>query len=770
MSILLSATTVHAQDRHDFAVRSDLSLPVLEPQLSSDGLTLYHGVPTLIFLADPNPAMQGLRTTGPTAAEELASPETATASFSLTFLGSGQQDLWGQSCGNFPEEAKTALQGAAAIWAHTVRSSVPITVTACWADLNSSNVLGYSGGGSLLRDFSNAPRSNTWYAKPLANSFAGTDFDTSSQDMHITYNSGFTFYYGTDGNPPVGLYDMATVGAHGIAHGLNLAGSAQYSGGTGAFGYLTGFPNVYDTYLKSGDGTPLTSYPNPSTALGNLLTSGELWFDGAHAEAGNGGTLVQMYAPSIWAGGSSYSNLDYSTFAGTQNSMMVYAIGSGSANHDIGTVTSGLLKDLGWGLASDTYSLGGIVKAGDFFGPALEGALVAIAGKTATTDSEGNFSIPGIRVGTYTLTISKPGYGTYNDAAFIVSFDQRSLFILPVSLCSIRGKVLSGSLTGAPLEGAQVSYAGSTVITDSTGAFSIPGICGSYDLGISKQGYEYAIYTHYDVYGEQAGLIFDLIPYRYTMSGTVLAGVSATGPTALAGATVEIAGQTATTDSSGAFSITGIPAGTYTLTISLEGYLKMTWSTYTIANDQIGVRFPLYRPFYTVSGTVHAGSATGPVLEGATVTIEGKTAITSSTGYFSVTVPRPGVYYLTVSRQGYLTTSSVHYYVNGDQSGVVFILFPIPNYHMNGTVLRKSIRGPALAGATISIAGKTALTDRTGAFNLETIPAGTYTLTISRTGYVTSIITSYVINRDQDGLVFPLTHVKDQDSGNDDEQ
>jgi hypothetical protein len=170
--------------------------------------------------------------------------------------------------------------------------------------------------------------------------------------MHITYNSGFSWYYGTGGLPPAGTYDLVTVAAHEIAHGLNFSGLAQYSGGMGSYGY-DGSPNVYDTFMESGGGTKLTAYTNPSPALGSLLTSNDLWFTGSNANAANGGR-VKMYAPSTWSGGSSYAHLDYSNFAGTVNSMMVYAVSSASAQHNPGPVTKGLLKDLGWVLAGET--------------------------------------------------------------------------------------------------------------------------------------------------------------------------------------------------------------------------------------------------------------------------------------------------------------------------------------------------------------------------------------------------------------------------------
>jgi hypothetical protein len=106
--------------------------------------------------------------------------------------------------------------------------------------------------------------------------------------------------------------------------------------------------------MEDSGGTKLTSYTNSSTELGSLLTSGSLWFNGSNANAANGGTRVKMYAPSPWVVGSSYSHLDYNTFAGTANRMMVWAVGSGSANHNPGPVTTGLLKDLGWALAGES--------------------------------------------------------------------------------------------------------------------------------------------------------------------------------------------------------------------------------------------------------------------------------------------------------------------------------------------------------------------------------------------------------------------------------
>lgn len=319
----------------------------LQPQLSSDGKSLSFAVPVRVVVAD-EAASPKARIRPPSDIKSLQ--KSATATFQITYNAAGTQDPWGETCLAFPEAAKAAYVAASAVWGNILKSSVPIRIKTCWANLGSSSILGYSGGGSSYRNFSGAPQANTWYNESLANALHGSRLGTDTQDMYITYNTNFNWYFGVDGNTPTGQYDLMTVVLHEIAHGLNFSGSANYSGGTGSWG-MSGYPEIYDRFMEDGSGNALLNtslYPNPSTALGGLLTSTNLWFDGSNANAANGGTRVKMYSPRTWSGGSSYSHLDYTTFSGTINRLMVYAISSGTPTHDPGPVTKGLLKDLGW--------------------------------------------------------------------------------------------------------------------------------------------------------------------------------------------------------------------------------------------------------------------------------------------------------------------------------------------------------------------------------------------------------------------------------------
>lgn len=267
------------------------------------------------------------------------------SNFSITYISEPFKDVFGQPCYAYPNDAINAFDFASTIWATTIVSSVPITIRACWADLGTTNILGYSGSYNHI-NFPNNPLPNTWYSSSLANSFIGSDYSPGNYDIHITFNKNYDWYFGIDANPPLNTMDFVTVATHEIAHGLNFSGTAMYDSGTYTLGW-EGYPNIYDRFIKNGTGISIVDYIG-SINLGSQLISDDLWFHGSKAMLANQGTRVKIYAPPIWKAGSSYSHLDYNTFSNTDNGLMVYAISSGTAYHNPGPVTIGLLQDLGW--------------------------------------------------------------------------------------------------------------------------------------------------------------------------------------------------------------------------------------------------------------------------------------------------------------------------------------------------------------------------------------------------------------------------------------
>jgi hypothetical protein len=86
-----------------------------------------------------------------------------TASFSINYLAPGTTDFNGATCLAWDPSAQAAYTYAASVWATLINSSVPIKINACWSNLGSPSILGYSGS-YLSSDFPGAPRSGTWYS------------------------------------------------------------------------------------------------------------------------------------------------------------------------------------------------------------------------------------------------------------------------------------------------------------------------------------------------------------------------------------------------------------------------------------------------------------------------------------------------------------------------------------------------------------------------------------------------------------------------------
>ncbi len=278
---------------------------------------------------------------------------------SVNYLPPGTTNALGDDCLTWPSGSQAAFSYAASIWASLLNSTVPIKINACWANLD-YGVLGHSAAEGFYRDFFGAPVAGTWYPVALANALSGTDLndvdgtdddgfnDDADAEMEIAYSSnGISWYFGTDGNTPMGQYDFVSVVLHEICHALGFDGTMQVSSGLGYWGWDTGYPAIYDRFTENGFGTGLLTYLSGSSALATQLTSNNVYFDGPNANAANGNNRPKLYAPSTWQPGSSYAHLD-ETFNGTENALMTYSLDDGESVHNPGPVTQGILKDLGW--------------------------------------------------------------------------------------------------------------------------------------------------------------------------------------------------------------------------------------------------------------------------------------------------------------------------------------------------------------------------------------------------------------------------------------
>lgn len=317
----------------------------------------------------------------------------------------------------FTPEAQAAFQYAVDIWASLLNSPVTIVVNATFESLG-GNTLGFAGADGIFRNFPGAIEPNTFYPQALANKLRGSDNDITSPDIFCSFNSDFNWYYGTDGNTPGGQYDFATVVLHELCHGLGFFGSANVDNGNGFIGFL-GDPVIYDIFVETGAGTAITALPNGTSTLGNALTGNDLFWNGPEGVAGNNNTQPRMYAPSTWAGGSSYSHLNEGTYSsGSINALMTPFLGTAEAIHDPGPIVQGIFTDIGW-------TLGGC-------------SILSVTPGTQTT--------------------CNPATNTYNQQ-LIIEYElepQPSLLVVNGSLYTVTGSPQTISLNGLPSDGQPV--------------------------------------------------------------------------------------------------------------------------------------------------------------------------------------------------------------------------------------------------------------------------------------------------------------------------
>ncbi len=262
----------------------------------------------------------------------------------------------------FTDEAREAFQYAIDIWNSLIRSPVPIRIEASFVDMGGFEDGAIILGGARPAGWKSPGSLDLWFPEALADKRAGRDLTDDEPDIITRFNSheDANWYFGTDGNTPSGKTDFVSTVLHEIAHGLGFFSFARveegsirtFSASVGR-GKLRGstpkLPYIYDFFVENGSGTTILSFRDPSFALENQITSNDLFWNGKKGTAANGGILPHLYAPSSWGEGSSYTHLDEITFpAGTQNSLMTPYLANQEAIHDPGSITLGMLEDMGW--------------------------------------------------------------------------------------------------------------------------------------------------------------------------------------------------------------------------------------------------------------------------------------------------------------------------------------------------------------------------------------------------------------------------------------
>ncbi len=234
---------------------------------------------------------------------------------------------------------------------------------------------------------------------------------------------------------------------------------------------------------------------------------------------------------------------------------------------------------------------------------------------------------------------------------------------------------------GGALSGVTMTLSGAaagTALSSIGGNYSFPGLAaGTYTVTPNLTGYSFTP-TSITVTVNNGNIIgqnftaTSVSGGTYSLSGTV----TTSGGSALAGVTMALSGTasgTATTDTNGNYTFTGLVNGTYTVTPSLSGYtFSPSSATVTVSGANItGVNFT-----GTSSSTGATNSISGKVtlsngspLAGVTVTLSGAASgsvNTNGTGNYNFTGLANGTYTITPGKNRYtFTPSSITVTVNG---------------------------------------------------------------------------------------------------------
>jgi hypothetical protein len=202
------------------------------------------------------------------------------------------------------------------------------------------------------------------------------------------------------------------------------------------------------------------------------------------------------------------------------------------------------------------------------------------------------------------------------------AMDQSPTTGFAVHGCATTGKV-SGTITqqgaGTALSGVTVTAGGSSVTTGAAGTFELTLAPGPVTVTASKAGFVSSSVSRTVTTGGTVSASMALTP---TGATTTLSGTVVDQSSPVAGASVSVAGQSATSDASGAFQFT-LPAGTVTLTVSKPGFVVNTSQVTLVAGTPKTVTVALVRASGDQPPVLELDGASGTSLEQAHLVLAG---------------------------------------------------------------------------------------------------------------------------------------------------
>ncbi|MDX9752809.1 MAG: carboxypeptidase regulatory-like domain-containing protein [bacterium] len=432
-----------------------------------------------------------------------------------------------------------------------------------------------------------------------------------------------------------------------------------------------------------------------------------------------------------------------------------------------------------------------------------EGVQVQIPGTQfrAITNAEGNFSIVGLPQGPYTAVISAEGYPEIRQEfeiapAKTVSLQEIILSPIPVPVGVLVGII---HLTGeSNHEGILVSLIGTPFVTrtDSNGFFKIESIPpGTYQVLAIKEAWLPATQDEIHIIDRQETQLpkLELIsldqlqarsePQSSLGAYSIRGNAFLEGESAHNGIRVELADAPDTfthTSEQGFFELVGLDEKPHSLILSCSGYIEQTIADVipSPATTTSSAGFVTLQKDITASTGMgimqgHVYLANQPNHANTIVRLLGvsQTVVTDTDGrYLFIGIPT-GEYVLIAEHPGYAEGRLASVRVLPEQ------ITPIPDLTLesSGESMPEGngiIRGSAIlegesdhGGVTVAVGGTslTTVTTGDGAYTLENVPFGAYTLIFAKGGYKNAYLEGIGVQVEQITQLEPVVLQKDID-------
>jgi len=340
---------------------------------------------------------------------------------------------------------------------------------------------------------------------------------------------------------------------------------------------------------------------------------------------------------------------------------------------------------------------------------------------------------------------------------------------------------LGNRISGATVAATSGPSAPAQTTTAADGSFLLSRLnAGNYVFTANRSGYTGTSRSFTVNAGVNARIDFT-IRSETTQGGVVQGHVTQRGTsTPIGGARVDLTGgagvpsQSTTTDESGFYSFSNLNTGRIRLAVTRAGYYNESRQLSVTQGRSITADFALRlraSQLATLSGVV--SDTTGTAIRGAVVTLSGGVSsgmrdTTDSRGRYSITRVIPDTYTVSVTAAGFVSSTPTTVILEQDESEVLNVTLTSVGASTAGiTGLVVDGDGQPIVGARVAITGgpvtgRSDTTDATGLYEILSLPAGTYTLRASATGFAPQTRTTSIVVDTTTQLDFTLTDQANQ--------